>query len=86
MVALLTVASVFFDVTLQDMLGDSGRNQKDEIGDHARYSAKAFWYTFVCLLLSGFLGVTVGDNCWLQALQRIGTRRSIMMDSVKPFL
>lgn len=38
------------------------------------------------LLLSGLIGITIGDNLWLGALQLIGARRVILVDSLKPFL
>ena len=38
------------------------------------------------LVLSGFVGITVGDTCWLQALQMLGARRTVLLDSLKPFV
>ena len=38
------------------------------------------------LMLSSFLGIVIGDNMWLMALQLIGARRVILVDSIKPFL
>lgn len=38
------------------------------------------------LVLSSFLGIVIGDNAWLLALQRIGARRVIIVDAVKPFI
>jgi len=36
------------------------------------------------LLVSSFLGIVIGDNTWLLALQIIGPARVIMVDSLKP--
>ena len=38
------------------------------------------------LLISAFVGITLGDTCWLQAMQMLGARRVIVVDVVKPFL
>ena len=38
------------------------------------------------LILSSLLGIVVGDVAWLQALQMLGARRVILVDSLKPFL
>ena len=40
---------------------------------------------FDMLVLSAFLGIAVGDIVWLQALQSLGARKLILVDSVKPF-
>jgi drug/metabolite transporter (DMT)-like permease len=38
------------------------------------------------LVLSGVLGITIGDVVWLHALKLLGARRLILVDSVKPFV
>ena len=38
------------------------------------------------LVLSAFLGITIGDIVWLQALQSLGARKLILVDSIKPFV
>ena len=38
------------------------------------------------LVLSGVLGITIGDVVWLHALKSLGARRLILVDSVKPFV
>ena len=38
------------------------------------------------LLLSSLLGIVVGDNAWLAALQILGARRVILIDCLKPTL
>lgn len=38
------------------------------------------------LMLSSTIGILIGDWTWLQALQLMGARRVILMDSIKPFL
>lgn len=38
------------------------------------------------LFLSSTIGIIVGDWAWLQALQLIGAKHVIMIDSIKPFL
>jgi hypothetical protein len=37
------------------------------------------------LILSAFIGIVVGDLLWLEALQLIGARRVIVVDTLKPF-
>eukprot|EP01046_Picozoa_sp_COSAG06_P009935 COSAG06_NODE_531_length_14564_cov_23.708400_5_plen_329_part_00 len=38
------------------------------------------------LVLSAFVGITVGDTAWLRALQLLGARRVVLLDSLKPFV
>ena len=38
------------------------------------------------MVLSSTIGIIVGDWTWLEALQMLGARRVILMDSLKPFL
>jgi drug/metabolite transporter (DMT)-like permease len=38
------------------------------------------------LILSSTIGIVIGDWTWLQALQILGARRVILIDSLKPFL
>ena len=38
------------------------------------------------ILLSGLIGITIGDTCWLQAMSMLGARRVIVVDVTKPFL
>jgi drug/metabolite transporter (DMT)-like permease len=38
------------------------------------------------LLLSSTIGIVIGDLMWLEGLRLLGARRTIMMDSLKPFL
>ena len=38
------------------------------------------------LLLSSFLGIVVGDTCWLQAQQLLDTRSVVLIDALKPGL
>lgn len=37
------------------------------------------------IVLSSFIGIVVGDNTWLLALQIIGAKRVIVIDALKPF-
>ena len=37
------------------------------------------------LLLSGFLGITLGDTAWLVALKHLGARVVLLFDALKPF-
>ena len=37
------------------------------------------------LILSAVIGIVIGDNLWLQALQMLGARRVITIDVLKPF-
>jgi uncharacterized membrane protein len=41
---------------------------------------------FVPLAVSSLLGIIIGDSAWLTALQMIGARKVIFVDSLKPFL
>eukprot|EP01031_Cornospumella_fuschlensis_P024846 gene24846-30022_t len=38
------------------------------------------------ILLSSFIGIIIGDNTWLAALQIIGAKQVIVIDTLKPFL
>jgi drug/metabolite transporter (DMT)-like permease len=38
------------------------------------------------LVLSAFIGITLGDNLWLYSLRVIGARRVILIDILKPFI
>ena len=38
------------------------------------------------LMLSSTIGILIGDWTWLEALQLIGARPVVLMDSIKPFL
>lgn len=38
------------------------------------------------LALSSFLGIIIGDSCWLKALEILGPKSVIIIDSFKPFL
>ena len=38
------------------------------------------------LVLSGFIGIVLGDTAWLIALKRIGAHRTIVVDAIKPFV
>ena len=38
------------------------------------------------LVFSGFLGIVVGDSCWLYGLALLGPRRTVFVDSIKPFM
>ncbi len=44
-------------------------------------SSTVLWMIFV----SSIIGIVVGDNTWLEALRILGTRRVIIVDSLKPF-
>jgi drug/metabolite transporter (DMT)-like permease len=37
------------------------------------------------LVLSGFIGIIVGDLAWLEALRQLGATRVIVLDCIKPF-
>lgn len=51
-------------------------------------SGAALYISPACgmLILSSVLGIVVGDVAWLRALQLLGARRVILVDSLKPFL
>jgi drug/metabolite transporter (DMT)-like permease len=38
------------------------------------------------LLVSSLLGIVIGDTCWLQAQQLLGTRSVVLIDALKPWL
>lgn len=51
------------------------------------FPATVFTYQAVgYMVLSSTIGILIGDWTWLQALQLLGARRVILMDSLKPFL
>ena len=51
------------------------------------FPANVFTYQAMgYMVLSSTIGILIGDWTWLQALQLLGARRVILMDSLKPFL
>jgi Permeases of the drug/metabolite transporter (DMT) superfamily len=38
------------------------------------------------LILSGFIGIVIGDIAWLEALRQLGASRVLVIDTVKPFV
>ena len=38
------------------------------------------------LVASAFIGITLGDTAWLQALQLLGARKTILLNSLQPFI
>lgn len=42
--------------------------------------------SLVALCTSSLVGVVIGDSTWLLAMKILGTRRVLLMDSMKPFL
>jgi drug/metabolite transporter (DMT)-like permease len=70
------LASVLFVVTLLAMYVGDVRAAA------APYTAESTGF----LVLSAFLGITVGDAAWLQALRLLGAKRVIIIDTLKPFL
>ena len=73
-----TIATVFF-VSLVPM---RVHVWKDGLGLNASQEAPVARMDM--LLLSSFLGITIGDIVWLVALQRLGARKLILVDSIKP--
>ena len=55
--------------------------------DNPPFPAELFTVNSVgFLMLSSTIGILIGDWTWLEALQLIGARPVVLMDSVKPFL
>lgn len=38
------------------------------------------------LILSGFIGIVIGDIAWLEALRQLGASRVLVIDTIKPFM
>eukprot|EP01043_Picozoa_sp_COSAG02_P000762 COSAG02_NODE_14_length_56855_cov_512.793661_43_plen_333_part_00 len=53
-------------------------------GARARFAGRAG--DLVYLVLSAFVGITLGDTAWLHSLQLLGARRVVLLDSLKPFV
>ena len=51
-----------------------------------RYFPQAPSIDLWMLLLSSLIGIVIGDNTWLLALQMIGAKKVILIDTLKPFL
>jgi drug/metabolite transporter (DMT)-like permease len=66
-------ASIFFGVIVASFSYQSSKDQ---------YSVDAVGY----MMLSSVLGIIIADTWWLIALERLGARRMITIDAVKPFL
>jgi drug/metabolite transporter (DMT)-like permease len=43
-------------------------------------------YPLIMLSVSSLIGIVIGDNTWLLALQMIGAKHVILIDTLKPFL
>ncbi len=54
------------------------RNDND---DHVIFTLKSVSF----LVLSGFIGIIVGDLAWLEALRLLGATKVFLIDSLKPF-
>ena len=53
-------------------------------GGRHRFAGRATDLAY--LVLSAFVGITLGDTAWLHSLQLLGARRVVLLDSLKPFV
>ena len=53
---------------------DSNNNNNDSISQSVGY-----------LILSGCIGIVLGDLAWLEALKQLGASKVILLDTIKPF-
>ena len=53
-------------------------------GGRHRFAGRATDLAY--LVLSAFVGITLGDTAWLRSLQLLGARRVVLLDSLKPFV
>eukprot|EP01043_Picozoa_sp_COSAG02_P009402 COSAG02_NODE_318_length_24799_cov_9.884615_2_plen_327_part_00 len=53
-------------------------------GGRGRFAERASDLAY--LVLSAFVGITLGDTAWLRSLQLLGARRVVLLDSLKPFV
>ena len=44
------------------------------------------WHSIGLLLISGFIGIAIGDTFYLSALRRLGTRRTLTIEAISPLL
>jgi drug/metabolite transporter (DMT)-like permease len=70
----------FLILTLISIYTTNDRSLKNHIA--TTYTVSKLGY----LLLFSTIGILIGDVIWLQALQLLGAKRVILMDSLKPFL
>jgi drug/metabolite transporter (DMT)-like permease len=80
-----TLASPAFLIVVLGM-AQQERNRAEEGARTELFPSDTFTRTTVgYLLLSSTIGIVIGDVLWLQALQSLGARRVIFVDSLKPF-
>ena len=44
------------------------------------------WRAIILLLLSGCIGIAIGDSFYLAALRRLGTRRTLTIEAISPLM
>eukprot|EP01038_Epipyxis_sp_PR26KG_P015409 gene15409-20790_t len=49
-------------------------------------NSNSIYLDVLMLIISSIVGIVIGDNTWLLALQMIGPKRVIIIDTLKPFL
>ncbi|CAD7947052.1 unnamed protein product [Amoebophrya sp. A25] len=82
-------ASVLFAITATCIgiwrtvnINDSAEGASSTFFGEDSYTVLQFWV----LIVSGLIGITIGDNFWLTAVQLFGAQRVVLVDSLKPFL
>ena len=73
------LASLFFTLTIL------ASTMASYSGDPSHFLSASTVDSALWLSLSGFIGIVIGDACWLQALADIGAVRVILVDTIKPF-
>ena len=70
------IAGLIFGFRISDSDGDIGNPSDNE---ETLGTAIGF------LILSGFIGIIVGDLAWLESLRQLGASQVIILDTIKPF-
>ncbi len=56
-----------------------------EVDDEEKSSLSWTFESVSYLILSGFIGIIIGDLAWLEALRLLGASRVLIIDTLKPF-
>jgi drug/metabolite transporter (DMT)-like permease len=82
-----SVGFLLLSLTVPFQRGNNDEEEDDDRRDGSPFPHDVFTERVVgFLFLSSAIGIIIGDWMWLQALQLLGAKRVILIDSLKPFL
>eukprot|EP00557_Chaetoceros_sp_GSL56_P009481 CAMPEP_0176490014 /NCGR_PEP_ID=MMETSP0200_2-20121128/7623_1 /TAXON_ID=947934 /ORGANISM="Chaetoceros sp., Strain GSL56" /LENGTH=414 /DNA_ID=CAMNT_0017887249 /DNA_START=72 /DNA_END=1313 /DNA_ORIENTATION=+ len=77
------IAGAIFGFTTSSTSSSSGTTAADD-GSFVTDTTMANSVGY--LILSGFIGIVIGDIAWLEALRQLGASRVLVIDTIKPFM